>query len=159
MNAPVELEAVLVRYADGPNQLQAALVGLTDAELDLAPGSNSWTIRQIAHHVVDGDDIWKAGIKAALGNHNVIFPLQWYWDVPQDRWAECWQYAEREIAPSLALFQANRGHVVQLVRSIPDAWKRCIRIQWPHQSEEQVDVGRIIEMQADHAADHIQDIR
>lgn len=27
--------------------------------LDAMPSGGGWTIRQIVHHIVDGDDIWK----------------------------------------------------------------------------------------------------
>jgi hypothetical protein len=38
--------------------------------------------------VVDGDDIWKPCIKAALGNSDGLFSLQWYWEKPQTEWAQ-----------------------------------------------------------------------
>jgi hypothetical protein len=152
-------DTVLARYADGPAQLEAAIAGLAEAELDLAQTADTWTIRQIVHHVVDGDDIWKVCVKAALGNSQGVFSLQWYWDVPQDTWAESWNYAGRAIEPSLALFHANRRHVVKLVQQIPDAWARHIVIRWPNGQEEQVTVGWVIEMQANHVTAHINDIR
>jgi len=48
----------------------------------LTPGA--WTIRQIVHHVAGGDDLWKAAIKAAIGNSRGLFSYCWYWDKPQD---------------------------------------------------------------------------
>ena len=51
-------DTILARYADGPAQLEAAIAGLSEEELDLAQTADTWTIRQIVHHVVDGDDIW-----------------------------------------------------------------------------------------------------
>ena len=89
--------ATLALYADGPAQLEALLMGLTESELDLAQTSDSWTIRQIVHHLADGDDLWKTCIKAALGNSEGSFSLQWYWDKPQTEWAENWKYANRSI--------------------------------------------------------------
>jgi len=152
-------DTILARYADGPAQLEAAIAGLAEAELDLAQAADSWTIRQIVHHVVDGDDLWKVCVKAALGNSQGVFSFQWYWDLPQDTWAESWHYAGRAIEPSLVLFHANHRHVLQLVQRIPDAWARHILVRWPNGQEEQVTVGWGIEMQANHVAAHISDIR
>lgn len=153
-------DAILARYTDGPAQLEAAIAGLAEAELDLAQSADTWTIRRLIHHVVDGDDIWKVCIKAALGNSQGVFSLQWYWDIPQDTWVERWDYAGRAIEPSLALFRANRCHVVQLVGQIPDGWRRHMLIQWPHRPEvEPITVGDVIEMQAGHTLHHIEDIR
>jgi hypothetical protein len=153
-------DAILARYADGPAQLEAAIAGLAETDLDLAQSADTWTIRQLVHHVVDGDDIWKVCIKAALGNNGTVFTLQWYWELEQDTWVERWDYASRAIEPSLALFRANRRHVVQLMERIPGGWGQYMRIQWPHQPEEErISVGDVIEMQANHVAHHVDDIR
>ncbi len=152
-------DAIIAQYASGPAQLEAAIEGLTEEELNLAQSADTWTIRQIAHHVVDGDDIWKIAIKAALGNSSGTFSLQWYWDRPQDEWVESWDYGGRDIEPSLALFRANRRHILQLLSQIPDAWERHLAIKSPEGQEVQLTVGYIVEMQAGHVLDHINDIR
>jgi uncharacterized damage-inducible protein DinB len=139
--------------------LEAALVGLTESDLNTAQTTGTWTIRQIVHHIVDGDDIWKTCIKAALGNSEGLFHLQWYWDRPQTEWAENWRYANRSIEPSLALFRANRCHVMALIQQVPAAWEQSIRVKWPDQQEERITVGDVIEMQAGHTMGHIHDIR
>jgi hypothetical protein len=151
--------ATLALYADGPAQLEAVLMGLTESDLSLAPTSDSWTIRQIVHHLADGDDIWKICIKAALGNSEGLFSLQWYWDKPQIDWAESWKYADRSIEPSLALLRANRRHIVELVRQTPDAWEKSIRVKWPDGEVERITVGEVLEMQARHVVGHINDIQ
>lgn len=68
--------AILARYMSGLTQLQDAIAHLTETQLDIAPSAESWTIRQIVHHIVDGDDIWTIGIKVALGNFQAIFGFQ-----------------------------------------------------------------------------------
>jgi hypothetical protein len=152
-------DVLLARYADGPAQLETALAGLGEADLDAAQTAGTWTVRQIVHHIADGDDLWKTCIKIALGNNSGLFTLRWYWEIPQDVWVERWDYAGRAIEPSLALFHANRRHMVQLVQQIPDAWDRCARIVWPDGQEKSISVGYVIEMQGGHAMGHIDDIR
>ena len=154
----VDPGGVLVRYAEGPGLLRAAIEGLTDAGLDMAPNAENWTIRHIVHHIVDGDHLWGIGIKAALGNCDASFGFQWYWAMPQMQWAERWAYAQRDVGLSLALFEASRRHIVSLLQAAPDAWERTLLVQWPHREPERVTVGRIVEMQAGHAAGHVEDI-
>jgi len=149
---------ILKQYADGPAALEAALAGLAESDLDRALAEDAWTIRQIVHHVTDGDDIWSIGIKAILGNPEGSFNLQWYWDRPQMEWAEKWQYASRPIEPSLALLRANRQHILDLVRRLPDAWEQSTHIRWPQGEEEHITVGDVLEMQAGHVFGHIGDI-
>jgi hypothetical protein len=152
-------EAILALYADGPAQQEAALIGLTDSDLNLALTSDSWTIRQMIHHIADGDDLWKICIKAALGNRDGLFSLQWYWDKPQTEWAENWQYASRSLESSLALLCANRHHLEELVRRTPNAWEKSIWLKWPDTEEERITVGEVLEMQAHHIVGHINDIQ
>ncbi|GAH29566.1 unnamed protein product, partial [marine sediment metagenome] len=86
-------EDTIARYADGPFQVETAIAGLSEGDLDIAESDDNWTIRQIVHHVVDGDDIWKVFIKRAIGNPGGKFDLQWYWEVPQNEWVKRWAYA------------------------------------------------------------------
>jgi hypothetical protein len=153
------IEAILARYAEGPAQLESAIAGLEEPELDLTLGDDSWSIRQIVHHLADGDDIWKMSIKAALGNSGGTYHLMWYWDKPQVEWAESWGYAGRGIESSLGLLRANRRHMVELLRQIPDAWERYVYIPWPDGERRRATVGYVVEMQANHVPGHVEDIR
>jgi hypothetical protein len=158
--------ALLDGYVQGPERLVQALAELHDSDLDLALSEDTWSIRQIVHHIVDGDDLWKMCTKAALGGcpdapggpGRAVFGLHWYWDRPQDEWVERWAYATRAIKPSLALFEANRRHVTELLQTVPDAWTGCITVRWPSGQEQEVTVGWIVEMQTRHVVGHIDDI-
>lgn len=152
-------ESVLARFADGPKQLEAAIAGLSEGELDVAERVDTWTIRQLVHHIVDGDDIWKVFIKRAIGSPGGMFDMQWYWEMPQDEWVERWAYARREIEPSLALFRANRRHILQLLDHVPGAWEQSLLVLWPNGVEQQVSVASVVEMQARHVTGHLDDIR
>ena len=159
MNPTSDRDAVLTRYMKGPALLGESLAGLQNADLDAPPIQGGWTIRKIVHHVVDGDDLWKAGIKAAMGNEGGEFTLEWYWSLPQEVWAERWGYAHRSLDSSIALLRATRDHVVQLVEQVPDAWSRTIGVRKPKGKVETVSVGFVLEMQADHVEHHVQRIR
>ncbi len=149
---------LLADYVAAPDCLTEAVAGLDTVSLDRALEAGSWTIRQIAHHIVDGDELWSIGIKAAIGNPDGVFTLQWYWDVPQTTWAEKWRYAHRDVQPALNLFRANRQHIVQLLEAVPDAWEHAITISWRGHDDERVSVADIVATQARHALGHIKDI-
>jgi uncharacterized damage-inducible protein DinB len=150
---------LLAHYAECPRLLREVLAGLGEVDLDRALAPGSWTIRQIAHHIVDGDDLWKACAKAALGNSSGVFTLEWYWTVEQDLWAERWNYAGRALEPSLALFEANRRHMLQLLEQVPQSLERSILIRWPGAREQEVPVWWVVEMQTRHVEGHIGDIQ
>jgi hypothetical protein len=85
-------DPILTQYAKEPALLESAPAGITESDLDLSLTADSWSIRQIVHHL----DIWKICIKAALGNPDGLFTLQLYWDKPQMEWSENWKYASRD---------------------------------------------------------------
>jgi hypothetical protein len=155
MNLPDDRDSVLARYMEGPALLERALAGLQDADLDTPPSPAGWTIRQIVHHVVDGDDLWKTCIKVALGNEQAEFTLGWYWALPQEVWANRWAYAHRSLNVSLALLKANRSHVLQLLESVPDGWYRSVGFRKSNGEIERLPVGAVVEMQADHVVHHV----
>ena len=104
--------------------------------------------------------MWKLFIKRAIGNPNGEYVFDWYWQVPQDEWAKRWSYKERSIEPSLALFRANRSHIVQLLRHTPGALERSLRVRWPtNLGEQEVKVAMVVEGQTQHALAHIAEIR
>lgn len=152
-------DEILTLYADGPRLLEAALQGLTESQLDLALSADSWSIRQLVHHLADGDDLWNVCIMAALGNPEGLFTLQWYWDREQMEWSESWNYAGRPIESSLMLLRANRRHTLDLLQPISSGWEKSIRLQRPEGQEARITIGEVIEMQARHVVTHIKDIQ
>jgi hypothetical protein len=121
--------------------LERTVMSLRDCDLDLRPCRGGWSIREIVHHVADGDDIWKLGIKMAIGNDQAEFSLGWYWSQTQETWANRWAYTQRTIGTSLSLLKASREHVLQLLASVPEAWNRAVVLHTPKGEIEQVPVG------------------
>jgi uncharacterized damage-inducible protein DinB len=158
MEPPENQDKILELFKRGPSILENALAGLSDIELDYAPSNGGWSIRQIIHHIADGDDIWKTCIKIALGNEQAEFTLQWYSALPQTEWAKRWSYENRSIDASLALFRANRDHILQLLEYVPDGWSKSIQFRDSNGKIEVVPVGFVIQMQADHVVHHVKRI-
>ncbi len=159
MKAPDDQDSVLARYMEGPVLLERALAGIQDSDLDAPPSQGSWTIRQILHHIVDGDDLWKTCIKIALGNEQAVFSLEWYWALPQEDWAKRWAYERRSLDVSLALLKANRRHIAQLLEQVPDGWYRSVGFRKSNGETERLPVGTVVEMQADHVVHHVKRIQ
>ena len=158
MEAPENQKKILELFKQGPSILENALTGLSDVELDYTPSNGGWTIRQIIHHLADGDDLWKTCIKIALGNEQAEFTLKWYSALPQIEWAKRWGYEKRSIDISLSLFRANRDHIIQLLKYAPDGWTKTVQFQEPNGEIEAVPVGFVIQMQTDHVIHHVKRI-
>lgn len=146
---------ILELFKRGPGILENALAGLIDTELDYVPSNEGWSIRQIVHHLVDGDDLWKMYIKIALGNEQAEFTLKWYLALPQTEWANKWSYEKRSIDASLNLFKAIRDHILQLLEYAPDGWTKSAQFRDSNGEIEVVPVGFVIQMQAEHVVHHV----
>ena len=118
-------EATLARFAAGPEGLDRALASLSESALDRARSPDKWTIRQIVHHIVDGDYMWGMCARVAIGSSGSIYRLDWY---RQDPWVDGLDHAGRPIAPALGLLRANRCHLAQLLEHLSDAWERYVLI-------------------------------
>jgi uncharacterized damage-inducible protein DinB len=158
MEAPKNKDEILDLFQRGPGILENALAGLSDLELDYAPLKSGWTIREIVHHISDGDDIWKTAIKIALGNEQAEFSLKWYSALPQTEWAKRWNYENRSIDESLTLLKANRKHIIQLLEHIPDGWTKSIPFRDTNGEIEVLPVGAVIQMQSEHVVHHVKRI-
>ena len=151
-------QQILDRYTSGPEQLKSALLGLDDAQLDLTLSPESWSIRQLIHHIADGDYLWKEFLLRAAGDPEREFSLEWYWCLPQDEWVKRWSYAERDVSHSMALFAANRQHSLSLLAQVPWLWEKSLLIPTRQGGQERVTVGEVVEMQARHVEGHLEEI-
>ena len=154
-----KIRSILSRYAAGPALVRSSIQGLDATQLDLTISPDGWSIRQLIHHIVDGDYLWKEFLLQAAGDPERTFTLEWYWCLPQDEWVKRWSYAERDIAPSLALLETNRQHTLQLIEQVPWLWEKSLLIPTRQGGQERVSVGEVVEMQSRHVEGHVDDIR
>ena len=159
MDAPEDQAGAISRFREGPALLEGIVTGLPDDVLDAVPSGGGWTIRQIVHHVADGDDIWKLGIKIAMGSDDAEFSLGWYGALPQETWSERWAYASRPVQGSISLLKASREHILQLIEHAPAVWTQAVRLRTADGQIERVPVGFVIQMQSDHLVHHLKRIR
>ena len=150
---------VLARFEAAPAELEALLSDLPASRLQTQAHPGGWTLAQVIHHIADGDDLWKAFILAGLGETAPVFGLEWYWCVPQDRWSQSWRYAARPIDDSLALFRANRSITTTLLATTARWWERQVAIRSTSGALETTTPLDVVGGQADHALQHIDEIR
>lgn len=149
---------LLELYTNAADKLELAIAGLSEADLDLASGPGEWSIRQLLHHIVEGDFLWTTPLKIALGSPGSGCRLDWY--PGNDEWGESLNYSRRAVGPAVALLRANRAHVADLLAAVPGAGERHVRLQWTPEGEPApMTVGEIVRLQAAHAAGHIEEIR
>ncbi len=150
-------EETIALYSRGGDDVEAALAGLTEADLDLTRAPEEWSIRQIVHHLAESESMFLMTFKSALAQSGSTFIRNLY---DQAHWVETLAYKERAIEPSLALIKATRRHIAQLLQHIPDHWDRYILLKfasWKGKGD-RVTVGQLLDGMNWHLAEHCAEI-
>jgi len=153
-----EQEKLMPVYEAGPEQLAVALSGLSESQLDLSRAEGKWTVRQIVHHIVNTEDLWETIIKAALGNTGCKFDISWV--IPDNIAAVPLDYANRPIHDAVELFKAERRHIANMVKHLPNARERSVLLtQTNEKYEEKIfTVDEMLNWQIQHLEIHIKQI-
>jgi uncharacterized damage-inducible protein DinB len=106
-----------------PTRLRASLSGLSDQQLDTPYRDGGWTLRQVAHHVVDSHMNSYIRFKLALTEEEpTIKPYM------ESLWAELPEARHAPIAVSLALLDSLHQRWMLMLRTFTDVeWKRTFR--------------------------------
>ena len=159
MNDNIAWEDLLSVYRNSPQEIRRMVGELSDSQLDLAPDEDNWSIREIIHHIVDGDSIWTSFIKQALGEQARPFELFWYWDLTQDEWGKKWAYETRPIEPGLDLLHANREYILSILSSISDISPYSLEIPWPSGEISRWTIRDAIDWNIKHSQNHLDEIK
>jgi hypothetical protein len=141
----------LALLAAGADALAAALDGLGEADLDRSVVPGAWTIRQIVHHLADGEIVWSVFLRMALGVPGVSAQLDWY--PGNETWAGALDYAGRPIEAAVALFRAQRLYTAHLLQRMGQRWEQCVLVGG--QPMRVVDIACLLTV---HAAEHVAEI-
>jgi len=113
MTAPTV--ALIDRYAIGSSVLAYALDGLSDEQAKARPGPGTWSIAELAAHLVDADLVISDRMKRVIAEDA---PLLTAFD--ETAWTGRLSTNEAPLAESLALFQVNRRWTERILR-------RCVQ--------------------------------
>lgn len=110
------IPALIDRFEAGGAELQEAVHGLTDAQLDAYPVPGTWSIREIVCHLMDTDLI------AAYRMKRIIAEDRPKWDLyDENGFAANLDYAHRDVHAACDVFRLNRTMVGGLLRALPES--------------------------------------
>jgi len=138
------------RYREGYAAVEAALEGITPAELDRT-GSDGWTARQVVHHLADSEMTSALRLRKLIAEQN---PVIWGYD--EELYAQKLWYRERPLEASLLALRAARESTATILDHLAEEdWAR----QGWHTESGPYSVERWLEIYAAHAHDHAAQIR
>lgn len=135
------------QIATAPENLRAAVHGLTEAQLDTPYRPGGWTVRQVVHHVGDSHMNSLVRFKWALTEDNPTIKAY-----NEKRWAELADYREVPVDTSLTFLEALHVRLVTLLRSLgPDELAR----PFMHPDSGPWTIGKLMGLYAWHGRHHV----
>jgi DinB superfamily len=146
-----ERTALIERYRTGADEVDAALAGITDDDLDRRPEeADGWTARQVVHHLADSEAMAYTRLRRLVADDD---PVISGYDEPV--WARRLHY-DRPIEPSVAVLRAVRASSLQLLeRMTPGDWART----GVHTESGPYSVEGWLRIYAAHPQEHAEQIR
>src|SRR3954471_3952943 len=118
MNTP-EREALIDQYEGGYRAIEAALAGITAAELEAREAPGEWSPRDVVHHLADSEMTSAIRLRLLIAQDS---PQIVGYD--QEEFVRR-LYPDRPIEPSLAAFGAARAATSPILRRLSeDEWRR-----------------------------------
>ena len=150
-HSPAHRAARLNRYAAGADAVEAALDGITDAELDARPGPDSWSAREIVHHLADSEMTSAIRLRKLVAEDDAV--IHGY---DEGLFARRLHYGERPIDASLQAMRASRLSSADLLGHLTvDEWHRA----GTHTESGRYSVETWLQVYGDHPHDHARQIR
>ena len=106
-------QACIMKIAETPARLRAAVQGLNEEQLDTPYRPEGWTVRQVVHHVPESHLNSYIRFKLALTEDEPTVKTYF-----EDRWAELDDARQAPIALSLDLLDALHGRWIWFLRSL-----------------------------------------
>ena len=111
--APSYLSNRIEAIASFPQQLRAAVMHLTEEQLETPYRLGGWTIRQVIHHCADSHMNCLIRFKWTLTEDKPV--IKYYYE---DRWAEGNDNKTMPIAPTLSLLEGLHFRLAYIIKSL-----------------------------------------
>jgi hypothetical protein len=142
--------ALIDEIAALPDKLEAAVAGLTDAQLDTRYREGGWTVRQVVHHVADSHIHSFIRMKFILTEDNpTLKPYN------QDVWAVQADVNGMPVSHSLQIIRGLHARWAVLLRAVPaSSWGRTAF----HPERGTVRLEDLVKIYAGHGEKHVAQI-
>jgi hypothetical protein len=150
MMTEAKRKELIDKYKDGYRAVADALAGIDDDQLDAHPAPGKWSPREIVHHLGDSEMTSAIRLRLLLAAER---PAIHAYD--QEEFARKLHY-DRPYQMSLEAFRYARESTAEILdRMTPAEWAR----EGTHSEHGRYTVERWLEIYADHAHNHAQQIR
>ena len=144
-------EEKIARFELGEQWLRDSVAGLSAADLDARPIPGEWSVREVVHHMSDGEIIAAGRLRRMLAEDVPAMP-----GYDAARFGADMNYQALPLDAALNAFGAVRTLSINLIGSLqPEQWSRTgIHSEYGEQS-----VERWVEGSGNHVESHVNQIK
>jgi hypothetical protein len=118
-----EREALIARYARGPDQIRAALARVPEEARQWRPGPGRWSAHEVVVHCADSETNSALRIRYLLAEAEPVII-----GYDQEEWARAFDYHSEPLEPALLALETARARTVPLLRRLTEAdWAKAGR--------------------------------
>ena len=107
------MQKLIDDYLAGPNQLRAAIAGMTDEQINASPIPGKWSTRQVICHIADFEPVYADRMKRVIAEENPTM-----FGGNPDVFAARLAYEQRDIEEELQLIESVRKHVARILKTL-----------------------------------------
>jgi hypothetical protein len=134
-------------YAAGPRLLRDAVAGMTREQLSARPVPGRWSSLEVVAHIADFEPVYADRMKRIIAENE---PTMFGGD--PDAFAARLAYQSRDVETELAMIDAVRRHVAQILRTLESAdFDRVGR----HSTDGPLTLATVLQRIAAHIPHHI----
>lgn len=153
MAGPAEPTEALRAWLMIPWNIEKALEGLPEEDLDLRGGMEGWSIRESVHHLVEANLVASNMMIAGLAKSGSIY--DWSWVTPDASWMQRVGYDTAPVRPALETLRALGEHIAGLIRA-SDGFQRQVQLlDAPGAKLYTKTVKEILTQEIEHAEEHL----
>jgi hypothetical protein len=137
-------------FLAGPQAVRDVVAGMSREQLVARPIAGKWSTLEVVCHLVDSDQAWCHRMKRVITEDK---PLLIGYD--ESRFTAGLFYHDRDVANELAMLDAMRRQMAQVLRGVPEAaWSRA----GIHSERGLITLEEMLQSETEHLVHHVQQI-
>jgi len=147
MLTPEQRKGLIEKIRIVPSDLETAVIGLSDDQLDTPYRDGGWTIRQVVHHLAESHMNGFVRFKLALTEDSPI--LKAY---DQEKWANLHDIQSAPIQSSMEILRGLHTRICSLLAGLKeDDWSRKAM----HEERGEMTIDELLLLYANHGEKHM----
>lgn len=140
-----------------PSRIRRATRGLSATQLDRRGGSESWSVREYAHHLIEANLVAATIVVAAVGSPGCRYDWSWMW--PSRKWMRHLGYSNAPLEPAIRILEGLTAHLGGILARSPRKLSTRVRVAGTRNGRGKLTtIRKVLQDEVEHADHHLGDV-